>query len=74
MLESFATPGVWKREDVEEILDDFGVVCVGRGGVGAEEVVARCIPPAVPGETWRVVAPSACIGGSRETAALIERK
>ena len=56
MLESFATPGVWKREDVEEILDDFGVVCVGRGGVGAEEVVARCLPPAVPGKTWRVVA------------------
>ena len=62
MLESFATPGVGKREDVDEILDDFGVGGGGRGGVGAgggaraEEVVARCLPPAVPGKTWRVVA------------------
>lgn len=30
LLESFATPGLWKEEDVKKIVSDFGIVCIPR--------------------------------------------
>lgn len=32
LLESFGTPGLWKDEDIEEIVGKFGLVCISRQG------------------------------------------
>ncbi|KAL3863349.1 hypothetical protein ACJMK2_005108 [Sinanodonta woodiana] len=32
LLESFGTPGLWKDEDIEDIVRNYGLVCITRGG------------------------------------------
>ncbi|KAK3095433.1 hypothetical protein FSP39_014653 [Pinctada imbricata] len=32
LLESFGTPGLWKDEDIEDIVSRFGLVCITREG------------------------------------------
>lgn len=32
LLESFAVPGLWKDEDIEEIVKNYGLVCITRSG------------------------------------------
>eukprot|EP00897_Mesotaenium_endlicherianum_P007920 jgi/Mesen1/7156/ME000037S06516 len=40
LLESFAAPGVWIPQQVEEILGAFGVVCISRDGCDVRELIA----------------------------------
>ncbi|CAA6672470.1 unnamed protein product [Spirodela intermedia] len=39
LLESFATPGVWIRDQVETICRDFGVVCIQREGKDVDQLI-----------------------------------
>lgn len=39
LLESFAKPGLWKEEDLEVILEQFGLVVVGRSGSNTERFI-----------------------------------
>ncbi|KAI5612225.1 nicotinamide nucleotide adenylyltransferase 1, partial [Silurus asotus] len=39
VLESFSIPNLWKKEDIEEIVGRFGLVCITRNGCDAEKFV-----------------------------------
>ncbi|XP_074640488.1 nicotinamide/nicotinic acid mononucleotide adenylyltransferase 1-like [Tubulanus polymorphus] len=39
VLESFAVPGLWSDDDMEEIVSNFGLVCVTRGGSNIEKFI-----------------------------------
>ncbi|XP_065079021.1 uncharacterized protein LOC135702003 isoform X1 [Ochlerotatus camptorhynchus] len=39
LLESFATPGLWKDEDIEAIVGQHGIVVVSRAGANAEQFI-----------------------------------
>jgi nicotinamide mononucleotide adenylyltransferase len=39
LLESFVKPGVWRPEDVKFILENHGVVCIERVGVGLGQII-----------------------------------
>ncbi|KAK2180439.1 hypothetical protein NP493_443g05016 [Ridgeia piscesae] len=39
MLESFAVPGLWKEEDIEEIVSKFGLVVITREGSSPEKFI-----------------------------------
>lgn len=39
LLESFATPGLWKDEDIEAIIGHHGIVVVSRAGSNAEQFI-----------------------------------
>uniref|UniRef100_UPI00398E4E80 nicotinamide/nicotinic acid mononucleotide adenylyltransferase 1 n=1 Tax=Pristiophorus japonicus TaxID=55135 RepID=UPI00398E4E80 len=39
VLESFVIPNLWKKEDIEEILGRFGVVCISRHGSSLEKFI-----------------------------------
>ncbi|XP_048374875.1 nicotinamide/nicotinic acid mononucleotide adenylyltransferase 1 isoform X2 [Sphaerodactylus townsendi] len=39
ILESFAVPNLWKREDISEILTDYGMVCITRAGNQAQKFI-----------------------------------
>lgn len=39
VLQSFEQPGVWTENDREEILRDFGVVCISRGGFNIDTFI-----------------------------------
>jgi len=41
LLDSFTRPGVWRREDVEVIFRDFGVVCVHREGFDEDAIIKK---------------------------------
>lgn len=41
MLESFSRPGVWVPEMLQELLVDFGVVCVAREGTDTEQILSQ---------------------------------
>lgn len=42
VLESFVTPGVWVEEQVREILNDHGVVCITRYGNNSSMTEKQC--------------------------------
>uniref|UniRef100_A0A3B3S386 Nicotinamide-nucleotide adenylyltransferase n=1 Tax=Paramormyrops kingsleyae TaxID=1676925 RepID=A0A3B3S386_9TELE len=39
MLDSFGVPGLWKPEDIEEIVSSYGLVCITRGGSDPEAFI-----------------------------------
>ena len=39
LLESFGTPGLWKDEDIEEIVGKFGLVCISRSGSDPQKFI-----------------------------------
>ncbi|XP_077992658.1 nicotinamide/nicotinic acid mononucleotide adenylyltransferase 3-like isoform X1 [Glandiceps talaboti] len=39
MLESFAVPGLWKEEDIDEIVGKFGIVVISRAGSDAHKFI-----------------------------------
>ncbi|XP_066294559.1 uncharacterized protein [Branchiostoma lanceolatum] len=39
MLEAFAKPGVWRQNEVVDILKQFGLVCIARDGFNPEQVI-----------------------------------
>lgn len=39
VLQSFSVPNLWKKEDIAEIVGQFGLVCVTRSGYDAEKCV-----------------------------------
>ncbi|XP_030078002.1 nicotinamide/nicotinic acid mononucleotide adenylyltransferase 1 [Microcaecilia unicolor] len=39
LLESFDVPNLWKKEDVAEILSDYGLVCISRAGSDAQKFI-----------------------------------
>uniref|UniRef100_A0AAY4DNB6 Nicotinamide-nucleotide adenylyltransferase n=1 Tax=Denticeps clupeoides TaxID=299321 RepID=A0AAY4DNB6_9TELE len=39
VLESFAVPGLWKEEDIEEIVGRYGLVCITRSGSDAQKII-----------------------------------
>ncbi|XP_028921251.1 nicotinamide/nicotinic acid mononucleotide adenylyltransferase 1 [Ornithorhynchus anatinus] len=39
LLESFGIPNLWKKEDITEIVSNYGVVCVTRAGNDAEKFI-----------------------------------
>jgi len=39
LLESFATPGLWKDEDIKDILEQFGLVVISRFGSNPEQFI-----------------------------------
>ncbi|XP_035684680.1 uncharacterized protein LOC118421474 [Branchiostoma floridae] len=39
MLEAFAKPGVWRQNEVVDILKHFGLVCIARDGFNPEQVI-----------------------------------
>lgn len=39
LLESFATPGLWKDEDIEAIVGQHGIVVISRAGSNAEQFI-----------------------------------
>lgn len=39
LLESFGTPGLWKDEDIEEIVGKFGLVCISRAGTDPQKFI-----------------------------------
>ncbi|XP_043919069.1 nicotinamide/nicotinic acid mononucleotide adenylyltransferase 1 isoform X2 [Protopterus annectens] len=39
ILESFNTPKLWKPEDIEEIVGEYGIVCITRAGSSAEKCI-----------------------------------
>lgn len=39
LLESFATPGLWKDEDIEAIIGQHGIVVISRAGSNAEQFI-----------------------------------
>ncbi|XP_067826461.1 nicotinamide/nicotinic acid mononucleotide adenylyltransferase 1 isoform X2 [Heptranchias perlo] len=39
VLESFDIPNLWKKEDIEEIVGKFGVVCISRHGSNLEKCI-----------------------------------
>ncbi|XP_041062399.1 nicotinamide/nicotinic acid mononucleotide adenylyltransferase 1-like isoform X2 [Carcharodon carcharias] len=39
VVESFNTPNLWKKEDIEEIVGKFGIVCISRLGSNVEKFV-----------------------------------
>ncbi|XP_042033854.1 nicotinamide/nicotinic acid mononucleotide adenylyltransferase [Salvia splendens] len=41
LLESFAIPGFWVREQVKSICRDFGLVCIRRGGQDVEHIISK---------------------------------
>lgn len=48
MLASFLVPGVWSEEDMREILDRFGVVCIYRDGTDIEALMATPVSGGMP--------------------------
>lgn len=39
LLESFATPGLWKDEDIEAIIGQHGLVVISRAGSNPEQFI-----------------------------------
>ncbi|KAK3603033.1 hypothetical protein CHS0354_037782 [Potamilus streckersoni] len=39
LLESFGTPGLWKDEDIEDIVRNYGLVCITRGGTDPKKFI-----------------------------------
>ncbi|XP_041369366.1 nicotinamide/nicotinic acid mononucleotide adenylyltransferase 1-like [Gigantopelta aegis] len=39
LLESFAVPGLWLDEDIEEIVGSYGLVCISRSGTNAQKFI-----------------------------------
>ncbi|XP_006820172.1 nicotinamide/nicotinic acid mononucleotide adenylyltransferase 1-like [Saccoglossus kowalevskii] len=39
MLESFAVPGLWKDEDIEEIVGKFGIIVISRAGSNPQKFI-----------------------------------
>ncbi|XP_064599604.1 nicotinamide/nicotinic acid mononucleotide adenylyltransferase 1-like [Liolophura sinensis] len=39
LLESFAVPGLWKDEDIEEIVGQYGLVCITRSGADIRKFI-----------------------------------
>lgn len=39
LLESFAVPGLWKDEDIEEIVSHYGIVVITRGGSNPQQFI-----------------------------------